>query len=322
MNTEVTARRRCPIDVFGYMDYRVFLADYYQAKKQRGGFSYRAFARIARLGAPNYLQLVTTGKRNLTPAMAARFALACGLQNEAAAFFERLVEFNQATTAAERQECFAKLTAFRRYRQAHKLELAQAAYHSNWYLPAIRELCASPEFVEDPKWIAAALLPNITTAEARKALEILVGLGLLERAEDGRLRQGVSVLSTGAETRGMHITNYHAEMMRSASAAMGRVPAAQRDISSLTLCLSANGIAVLKERLQAFRRELIELAEKETSREQAVQLNLQLFPLSRVVAAPKPAAATSEKPSATAKPSALSTTAKPSALSAAKVSHA
>ena len=68
--------RRCPIDVFGYLDYRQFLADFYAAKKQARGFSYRAFSRIARLGAPNYLKLVIMGKRNLTPTMAARFATA------------------------------------------------------------------------------------------------------------------------------------------------------------------------------------------------------------------------------------------------------
>lgn len=36
----LNSRRRCPINVFRYRDYRLFLADYHQAKKARG-FSYR-----------------------------------------------------------------------------------------------------------------------------------------------------------------------------------------------------------------------------------------------------------------------------------------
>jgi uncharacterized protein (TIGR02147 family) len=294
MTSETIPRRRCPIDVFAHLDYRSFLAEYYKAKKERG-FSYRAFSRMARLGAPNYLKLVILGQRNLTPAMAARFAAACGLQGDAALFFERLVEFNQATNAKQRQESYAKLGAFRRYRHAQKLELAQAEYHAHWYLPAIRELCSSPAFVADPKWIARSLVPPISVAEARKALDLLLDLGLLERSEDGRLQQRAAVLSTGPQTRGMHITNYHAEMMRRATAAMELVPAAQRDISSLTLCLDAEGLEQLKQRLQLFRRELIEFAEQQREPQQAVQLNLQLFPLSTRVSPPRHENASSRK---------------------------
>src|SRR6187549_2774321 len=89
------ARRRSPIDVFRYLDYRAFLADYYKARKGRG-FSYRAFSRAAGLGAPNYLKLVIAGQRNLTQATAERFASTCGLQGDAAEYFARLVAFNQA----------------------------------------------------------------------------------------------------------------------------------------------------------------------------------------------------------------------------------
>jgi uncharacterized protein (TIGR02147 family) len=275
----IKARRRSPIDVFRYLDYRVFLADFYKAKKRRS-FSYRAFSRAAGLGAPNYLKLVIAGQRNLTHAMAARFAEACGLSGEGADYFVRLVDFNQAKSAAQRNASYEKLGAFRRYRHAHKLELAQAAYHSNWYLPAIRELCASTDFRDDPAWLASVLRPPIKEGEAKQALEILLELGLIERDARGRLRQRDAVVSTGPETRGMNIANYHAEMMRRATAAMELVPAAERDISSLTLCLGPEGLARIKRRIQEFRRELIELAENQTERSQAIQLNFQLFPLS------------------------------------------
>ena len=280
MATDAMPRRRCPINVFDYLDYRCFLSDYYQAKKPRG-FSYRSFSRMAGLGAPNYLKLVTQGQRNLTAAMAARFASACGLQGEAASFFESLVEFNQATHAQARQECYAKLSSFRRYRQAQKLELAQAAYHSEWYFPAIRELCACSDFVAEPEWIAARLLPPITTQQARRALDVLLQLGLLERKTPSNVMQTTAVVSTGPQTSGIHIRSYHAEMMRRATAAMELVPAVQRDISSVTLCVDARSLPQLKERIQAFRRELFEF-EKQAHRDCVVQVNFQLFPLSAV----------------------------------------
>jgi uncharacterized protein (TIGR02147 family) len=279
MAKDPNSRRRSPIDVFRYLDYRVFLADFYKAKKQKG-FSYRAFSRTAELGAPNYLKLVIEGQRNLTPQMAVRFASACGLTGDAAEYFLRLVEFNQATSSEQRNAGYASIAAFDRYRRGHKLELAQAAYHATWYLPAIRELVASPHFDEDPERLAASLWPAIKPSDAKFALETLLELGLIERDAEGQLRQTSSVVSTGPETLGMHIANYHAEMMRRATHAMELVPAAQRDISSLTFCVGPEGAARLKKRIQEFRRELIAMVESEQNRGQVVQLNLQLFPLS------------------------------------------
>lgn len=269
-------------DVFQYLDYRAFLRDYYVDRKTHGrGFSFRAFSRRAGLRSPNYLKLVMDGARNLTPEMAARFAQACGLKGEAASYFLDLVAFNQAQGATERNAAYARLTGFRRYRSAHRLELAHAAYHSTWYVPAIRELAARSGFRDDPEWIARVLRPSITRQEAARALEILLELGLLVRAEDGSVKQGEPLVSTGPQTAGMHITNYHRTMLERASAAIELVPAPERDISSLTLCLGDDGLRRMKERIQRFRRELLELSALEDDPRDVVQVNIQLFPLTQ-----------------------------------------
>lgn len=272
---------RSSIDVFGYMDYRSFLRDFYLEKKAAGrGFSFRAFSMRAGLGSPNYLKLVMDGDRNLTAEMAERFASACGLRGDSASFFCELVGFNQARNTAERSEKYAKLSTFRKYRAAHTLEIAQAAYHSNWFLPAIRELAARSDFREDAAWIAGTLRPAITVAEASMALEKLQELGLLVRDETGQLRQGDSLVTTGEETRRLHVRAYHRSMINRGIEAMDDLPKEERDISSLTLCLGPTGLKRFKERLQRFRRELLELSALESDPQQVIQINFQLFPLS------------------------------------------
>jgi uncharacterized protein (TIGR02147 family) len=273
-------RRRSAVDVFRYLDYRAYLGAFYKAKKSRG-FSFRSFSRTAGLGAPNYLKLVIDGQRNLTPAMADRFARACGLSNEAADYFKHLVAFNQAKSADKRNAAYERLTGFQRYRRGHRIEVAQAAYHSTWYLPAIRELVVSPSFREDHDWIAAQLWPAIRPLEVKQAIDTLLDLGLLHRDTHGRLRQQDAVVSTGAETVGMHIMNYHAQMLERAKSSMELVPGASRDISALTFCINEQSLPRFKQRLVEFRRELIELAESQSDRGQVVQLNLQLFPLTK-----------------------------------------
>jgi len=59
----------------------------------------------------------------------------------------------------------------------------------------------------------------------------------------------------------------------------------------LTFCVSPEGLERLKRRIQAFRRELIEMVEAEPERNQVVQLNLQLFPLSHAAQPAVPAKA-------------------------------
>jgi uncharacterized protein (TIGR02147 family) len=125
------------------------------------------------------------------------------------------------------------------------------------------------------------LVPPIKPAEAHKAIETLLELGLISRDAEGRLCQQDRVVSTGAQTSGVHIRNYHAEMLDRALASMALVPAAERDISSLTMCLGPKALVHLKQRLAELRHELIELCVTELEPSRVLQLNLQLFPLSQ-----------------------------------------
>ena len=267
------------ISVFDYLDYRAYLRDYYVEQKQEAKLSYRGFAALAGLKSPNYLKLVIDGQRGLTSEMAERFARAMALSGDSLAYFKSLVQFNQVRSTSERTEHYAKLTGFHRYRGAQLLEQAQAACHSTWYIPAIRELVASKKFKNDPKWIAAHLVPPITVEEAARAIDTLLELGLLKR-EGKRLVQGEALVTTGAETAGMHIASYHRTMMARAAASIDTVDRANRDISSVTLCVGPDGLRRIKERVQRFRRELLELSVLEDDPQQVIQLNFQLFPLS------------------------------------------
>ena len=269
------------IDVFDYVDYRAYLRDFYRAKKAESrAFSFRQFSMRAKLKSPNALKRVMEGDRNLTREMARKFAKACGLDGDAREYFEHLVAFDQAKTVAERDAAYAELSGFRRYRQAHKLEVAHAAYHSNWYIPAVRELAAASDFKADPKWIARQMVPRISVAEAKRALRTLLELGFLVEDEKGRLTQADEVVSTGPEMQHVHIARYHMMMMERAVASIDLVPPGERDISSLTLLVGSDGLERLKRRLQRLRRELIQLSLLDAGAKQVVQLNLQLFPLS------------------------------------------
>jgi uncharacterized protein (TIGR02147 family) len=267
-------------DVFGFRDYRTFLRAFYARNKQQEyGFSLRAFSKRAQLRSSNYLKLVMDGDRNLTAPMAARFAQACSLRGQSADYFCELVAFNQARDSSERERAYARLLRFPRHRKVHRLDRAQEAYHSRWYIPVVRELCGRADFREDPQWIARRLLPPIAPREAAQALDILLELGLVVRDAAGRLRQTDPLVQTPDGPLGHHVVTFHRAMIDRAAEALDRTPRDEREIASLTLCVSEPRLRELKARLERFRDELLQCYGAEEDGRRVVQVNLQMFPL-------------------------------------------
>ena len=266
--------------MFSYEDYRTYLRDVYTERKQRG-FSHRALARRAGLSSPSFLKAVMDGQKNLAPATAKRVALALGLAGDAAEYFRLLVVLNQTMDLSERRAIQASLGRLRRYQDVQALAEASDAYHRHWYLPAIRELSLTAVFRADPKWIARVLTPKILIREAKLALATLEQLGLLRPDESGALRAVHRQVGTELEPNSDQIADFHRTMITRASQALSEVPRPERDISSITLSVDAAGLPAIKRRIQEIRRELLDEFDAGKSGVQVVQVNFQLFPLSK-----------------------------------------
>lgn len=269
------------MDVFRYLDYRKFLGEYYKKRKQESRvFSYRAFARRCGLRSPNHLKRVIERERNLSDEAALSYVDAIGLEGDAGQYFCELVRFDQAKTRKERDSSYRRLTQYRGYRKAHGLDASHHRYHSTWYIPAIREMLPLAGFKPQPKWIAKQLIPSISEKEAAEALDVLEELGMITRP-DGVIERSDQVVSTGPETSGLHIVNYHAAMMDKAIQSIDAVAREQRDISGVTLCLPSGAIPKLKERIRDFRKEVLAMEASEGEGDAVVQLAVQLFPLTK-----------------------------------------
>jgi uncharacterized protein (TIGR02147 family) len=268
-------------DIFAFDDYRAFLRAYYAYRKaQRRGFSLRTFSRQAELTSSNYLKLIMDGDRNLSSSMAERFAEACGLRGKQAEFFCELVAYGQAETATERERAYRNLGSYRRFRSVYPLDRAHEAYHSQWYIPAMRELAARADFVADPHWIGRTLLPAISARKAAHGLKVLRELGMLVEGSDGKLRQTHELVETPDQPLGHHVVKFHRTMMERAAEALDVVPREQREIAALTLCLSESQLQTLKERLSQLRSELLHEFTSGPDATRVVQVNFQMFPLS------------------------------------------
>jgi uncharacterized protein (TIGR02147 family) len=267
--------------VYEYVDFRAFMRDHFAASKaSMPQYSFRFLARRAGFTSSNFLKLVMDGQRNLGPQAIEKVAKALKLDVDAAAFFENLVNLNQAPSVAERNRAFERVAANRRFRAAKKLDGPLFDYLAYWYYPAVRELAGRPDFAEDPAWIAAQIQPTIEVKQAKAAMKTLLTLGLLVRTEDGRIARGDPSLTTGHEVRSVVIPNYHLQMIERAGASVTQVPPDERDVSALTVCIREETLADVKSRIRRFREELLERCDSETEPERVYQLCIQFFPLS------------------------------------------
>ena len=270
-------------DVLQYTNYRVYLRDYYEFKKKTvPAFSLRFFAEKAGLSSHAHLKLTIDGKRNITKNTVVKLIHGLGLDGQRAAYFESLVFFNQAQTDADKQVYYAQLLKASPRSKLHKMEAAQFRIFREWHHSAILEMVALKDFRPIPDWISKRLGGLITPAQVTESLKLLVELGLLVKTANG-YRQRDPLITTDDEVQDMMVKMYHLQMLKLSADMLSALPGSQRDVSALTFSIKREDFPNLKKHLQLMRKELLDFSAKAGEGEDVVQINIQLYPLTRGV---------------------------------------
>jgi uncharacterized protein (TIGR02147 family) len=274
------------LNIYCYTDYRTYLRDFYKKKKEISpGFSYRVFSRRSEVKAPNFLQWLIEGKRNLAIATIPRVCIALGLKEDEPDYFHNLVHFNQARTIKEKTDFFLKLAELRKLSRITLINELQFEHYQNWYNEAIRELLRFYTFVPSEKYayrkLARKLSPEIDENMARKAIRQLIKLELLKEGDDGALKQSEHFISTGDEVDSFLIKTFHKTMITLAGESLDRHSKEVRDISSVTMSISNDCFNLIKNEIQIFRKRILEMVKVDKESENVYQLNFQFFPLTK-----------------------------------------
>lgn len=269
-------------------DYRAYLRAMIKfLKSTQPHFSYRYFSRMAGFSSPNFLKLVAEGQRNLSERSISKFARGLGLDPKEQDLFADLVRLDQARSDRERNQAYQRLR--RRSREKHpraRLEEMYFRVQSMWYSQPIRELTHSADFKEDPSWIARRLTPTIRPAEAQRAVEMMLEVGLLGRNGDGRLVVTESPFAAGVRVRALANRNCQRAMLDRAREAVDQPGDAL--IRSHVVALDGDAWNEVRERIQRFEAELLEFARTRSENPlpdahlDAYHIGVDAFPLSRV----------------------------------------
>jgi uncharacterized protein (TIGR02147 family) len=271
--------------IFDYIDYRRFLADYYQEKKSTVKyFSYRYFAQKIGVNSPSFLKHVIDGERNLTPQMAERFSKALSLSPKEKKYFRSLVQFNQARTSIEKQEYYATLKSMVSGISEAVLNSVQFDFYGEWYIPVIRELISLYNCGDNFSEIASKIRPNIEPVQARNAIALLLRLGLIKRLEDGTYQQTSAAIVADGTVTSLAIRSFMHTMIDKSKMALDTLDKKIRHISGITMGVSSEGYGLIAEEIEAFKDRVKVIVNNDRNSNRIYQMCISLFPVSEELA--------------------------------------
>ena len=267
-------------NIYVYADYRPLLKDYYShQKKEIRSFSYRYFAVKSGVSASMFKDIVD-GRRRLNLEIMQKYAIAMNLTPKEAEYFGAVVQFVNGKSNNEKNIHLTRMLQLRGNSAIKFIGQDQYEFFRSWYHSALREMVTLPDFREDYDWIGKKCIPRITASQAKKSIELMLQLGILQRSKQGKLEPTNAVISSEYEMKSLILRNFNSEMIELAKGALERFEPDEREISSLTLGISQKCYNRIKERIRMFKQELLDMVVEDTSDSEMVgQCNFQLFPL-------------------------------------------
>lgn len=268
--------------IYTYYDYRRFISDFYTEKKSlQPFFSYRYIA--SKVGLDHALVVkIFQGQRRISTKSIAAFSTLLGLSNRQTDYFRLLVNFGKAKTNEDRKLYFEKILAFSEISE-RLVDATQYEFYQHWYYTAIREIINIHPFSDDFQWLSETVRPSISVHQAKKAVRLLERLEMIRKDETGYYRLTEQFVTTGDNWHSIAVRSFQKEACTLASHAIDVIPKEERDISTVTVTLNEDGFDRVRKALSAFRKELVEIAASCSDVDRACQINLQLFPVSRIL---------------------------------------
>lgn len=270
-------------NLYEFVNYRLYLQDFLAEHKKDAEPDYSHKMILAKMGisSTGFLSNVIAGRKNLTPIQIIKLAKILRMNKAESAYFEAMVYFTQAKLIDEKNEYFNRLVTLQKV-NLKVLDKKKMSVFSKWYYVVVRELLYFYRYNgSNPSGLGHKVEPTIRHSEAVQAIRYLEELGLIEKDAKGYYKQVENAVTSGDEVKSLHLTNFQLATMELAKRAIQKIPAAERDVSVLTMTLSQDTFQMVKSELQYIRKRIAKIAVDEDKPDRVYQLNMQFFPVTK-----------------------------------------
>jgi uncharacterized protein (TIGR02147 family) len=273
--------------VFHFDDPIAFLnAQLLERQRRNPRFSLRAWATQLGYRNPSLLFQVLRRERRLKMELAMKLAANLNLQGKALRYFELIVLNGTSQSETERRVFEANLAKLRprKFRKINPISLDVFTAASEWYHWAIMALLDMPDFTIEPGWLQSRLGQDLDKRTLRAAVERLMRLGLLVRAEDGKYKRmdgNNDAVWMFSQVPSDAIRTYHTQMIDKSRDSVQQQSVDERYLRATTVAFSQDNLAKAVEIIEDAHKELMALAQECGRTDDLYQMNTQFFRLTQ-----------------------------------------
>ena len=270
-----------------YFDFRKYLADYYQHRRDndsgRRPYSYSVFSAAANIKSPTYLKLVIEGKRNLSIDMAKKFSKALHFNKEFSEEFKWLTLFTQASDAVERNRYFLELTNIRLKQRLNSGELNQNSWEKapDWISWLLYSMVDQDGVVFEPEALMKLMRGKANLDTIKNSLrQLFEGNHLIKDETTGEITKSKSRLE---DIPAEIVRKLQSDLIYLGMESLFEDCPTEREIGALTLALTKQEFEQIKFDIRQLRKRInceIGVNREFSKGDRVYQLNFQLFPIS------------------------------------------
>lgn len=264
--------------VFESLEYRDILKEAYEERKAAMSlFSYRMMGDRLEIDG-SYLFRVLQKELHLPARCLPRAIEFLGLAGRAAEYFQLLAAYQRERGAKARQEILEKALSLRDVERS-KLKDNELAFFRDWWVVAVRCLLEVVNGRANPRELAARIHPSVPEKDIKKALDLLLELGLVKKASSGRLVLAQTHLTASGSDKAQAVQGFQKQMLNLALESFDRFPKGQRDVSTLSVAIDGLAWNEIREMLRESRRQIQKRVEESTHPDRVMQIVMAFFPL-------------------------------------------
>ncbi len=268
-------------NVFAFLDFRSYLKEYLNYLRQKNSaFTFQTLVEQFGLNSrAHYIDIVKG--RKLTKAFLDSYIRICGLTGDAARYFRAIVGYDQARADAEKTGYFKEILALSPQLETVKLEQEAYRYFSKWYHPVMLSMLDIYKGINDHREIARMFKPKISALQAKQAIQLLTELGFIswdEHRKQWTLHHKFFKCTDKALV--IALKEFHKKMIDAGRHAY-EDDFDNQDFSTLTLSASMATKKEIERMIIDFRKTIMEKVKADADPRFVVQMNLQLFELSK-----------------------------------------
>ena len=266
-------------DIYRYHDYREFLRDWIQFRKETvPNFSLRVLATEAKV-ALGFLSMGLSGKRSFSAETLSKMVKPLRLKAMEASYLELLRVVAESDDQEVRINALKRLQRSQAYRRQNPKETEAYRYLTHWYYVAIREMAGMKDFQASPNWIQNTLHPKIPLKDVQEALKFLTENGYVDVTSEGKAKLVNKNIECLGGVYRVAIAQYHTQMLGLAAQALHDFPLAERTVLGHTMAISKANYDEVQQVLEKALKEISVIGNRSKDPDTVYHIGFNAFPM-------------------------------------------